>query len=150
MESTLIATPRVFVDSSVLIAAVLSTTGSAQDLVRIGVKGMATLVISPLVVTEVELNLLRKAPAKLPYLRQLLGSSQLEVIEPPIELVASEAMSVEPKDAAIVAAAVAGDVQFLVTYDVKHLLRQAVEIEARHGILVCPPAVVISSVLDAA
>jgi putative PIN family toxin of toxin-antitoxin system len=148
MESNPIPATRVFVDSSVLMAAVLSHTGSAHDLILLGSKGRVVLVISSLVVTEVERNIERKAPDRLARLRQLPDIYPFEVVEPIADLVASESAKVEPKDAAIVAAAVTSNVTFLVTFDAKYLLAQAAQIETRHGIGVCPPAVAIASLVD--
>lgn len=150
MESTLIPAPRIFVDSSVLMAAALSRTGSAHDLVQLGVERQVTLLISSLVVSEVERNLGRKAQAKLPNLQRILEICSFDVVDPPAELVSAEKMKIEPKDAAIVAAAVAGSARFLVTYDEKHLLAQAAQIEGRHGIVVCSPAMAISFLIDRA
>jgi putative PIN family toxin of toxin-antitoxin system len=148
MESNQIPTLRVFVDSSVLISAALSSRGSAHDLVRLGVDHRATLVISSTVLDEVERNVTRKGRDRLPLLRRLLETCPFEMCEPTAELIAIEAAKVEPKDAEIVAAAVAGNVQFLVTYDAKHLLARAADIQARNGIVVCVPAVPIAFLSD--
>ena len=129
-------------------SAVLSRSGSAPDLVRLGFEGQVTLVISAFVVVEVERNVERKAEARLPRLRQILDDCPFAVALPSAEVIASEAARVEPKDAAIVAT-VAGNAQFLATYDAKHLLSQAALIEARHGIVVCPPAVVLADMTNA-
>jgi len=150
MASTRTPATRVFVDSSVMIAAALSSNGSAHDLIRLGSEGRVVLVISPLVVTEVERNIRRKAPDRLDRLQDLLNTHPFEIVEPPAEQVAIEVTKIEPKDAAIVAAAVSGDVRFLVTYDAKHLLIRAEQIETRHGVVVCPPAVAIASLADPA
>lgn len=139
---------RVFVDSSVLLAAALSTTGTAHDLVKLGTENRITLIISTLVLVEVERNLGRKASSRIPRFREILGSCPFEMVEPSAEIIASEVGKIEQKDVAIVAAAVTGSVHFLVTYDAKHLLAQAAQIEVRHGIVVCTPAMVIASIID--
>ena len=149
MESHQIPVRRVFVDSSVLIAAALSSTGSAHDLMQIGADRRAVLVISSFVKDEVERNVARKGQDRLPQLRHVFDACPFEMCEPSPALVASEATLVEPKDAEIVAAAVTGDVDFLVTYDAKHLLAQAVDIEARHGFVVCTPAVALTFIRTA-
>ena len=148
MASNRIPTNRVFVDSSVLIAAVLSPTGSARDLILLGREGRIALIVSSLVVTEVARNIERKSPDKLSRLQRILDTCPLEIVEPTKELVASESTQIELKDAPIVAAAAASDVKFLVTYDAKHLLAEATRIEARHGLIVCSPAVAIASLVD--
>lgn len=143
MESDQIPARRVFVDSSVLIAAALSSTGSVHDLIQLGADRRTVLIISSFVKDEVERNVARKGQDRVPQLQHILDTCPFEMCEPSPALVANEAALVEPKDAEIVAAAVAGNVDFLVTYDAKHLLAQAVEIEARHGFVVCTPAVAL-------
>jgi predicted nucleic acid-binding protein len=61
---------RVFIDSSVLIAAAISATGSAHELVRLGLAGAISLHVSSLVLQETERNLARKAPRALPLYTQ--------------------------------------------------------------------------------
>lgn len=135
--------PRILLDSSVLIAAALSRRGSANDLVLLAAERKVTLIIRPFILSEVERNVARKASARLPNLYDLMESVSFERCEPPASLVVSEAAHVEPKDAEIVAAAVTSKADLLVTYDAKHLLSCARDIERRHGIVVCDPAFAI-------
>lgn len=148
MESNQIPVLSIFVDSSVLISATLSSTGSAHDLIRLGSERRAVLVLSPFVLEEVERNVTRKGRDRLPTLRSVLEFFPFVISEPSAELIALEAALIEPKDAEIVAAAATANVDFLVTYDAKHLLSQAVAIEARHGIIVCTPAVAIALIIN--
>ncbi len=83
MASTRTPATRVFVDSSVLIAAALSSNGSAHDLIRLGSERRVALVISPLVVTEVKRNIRRKPPDRLNRLQDLLDTHPFEIVEPP-------------------------------------------------------------------
>ena len=55
--------PEVFVDSSGLIAASLSSRGYARDLLVAGQQGKLRLSLSTLVLRETERNILNKAPA---------------------------------------------------------------------------------------
>src|SRR5918992_1200365 len=57
----------VFLDSSVLYAAVFSPTGPARRLILKGIAGSSTVVISELVLEETKRNLTRNAPGALPY-----------------------------------------------------------------------------------
>ncbi len=57
-----IRVPKVFVDSSVLFAAVYSATGSARDLLLAASQGRVLLVFSDDVLDETERNLLASAP----------------------------------------------------------------------------------------
>jgi predicted nucleic acid-binding protein len=63
---------RVFVDSSVLIAAAYSATGASREIIRWAIRGRITPVVSDLVLEETEKNLARKAPEALPAFRRFL------------------------------------------------------------------------------
>lgn len=74
---------RVFLDASVLFAAVYSSTGSARDLMLLAVEGYVQAVISQDVLDEVQRNLSRKVPEKLAVLQQLLALMSPEMIADP-------------------------------------------------------------------
>jgi predicted nucleic acid-binding protein len=134
--------PRAFVDSSALMAATLSATGAAYDLLEAGQQGRIALVVSPYVLREVERNLNRKAPRGLNALWE--RRDQLGSIDPLPSLIDDVARHVEPKDAPIVAAAVAAQADYLVTYDRRHLLSQAEVIRQHYGVEVIEPAVLLA------
>ena len=136
-------TNKVFLDSSVLIAAAISRRGAARDLLRRGFRGDLELSVSPLVLEEVERNLARKAPEALPDFRSLRDLLAVQLIEPPKPLVLAVARVVVLKDAPIVAAAVAAT--YLATYDRRHLLRQKDEIKAQFALLVATPDEVLAA-----
>lgn len=138
-------TNRVFLDSSVLIAAAISRGGAARDLLRRGFRGDLELSVSPLVLEEVERNLARKAPEALPDFRSLRDLLAVQFIEPPKPLVLAAARVVALKDAPIVAAAVAAGATYLATYDRRHLLRQKDEIKAQFALLVATPDEVLAA-----
>lgn len=123
-------------------AATLSATGAAYDLLEAGQQGRITLVISAYMLSEVERDLNRKAPRGLDALRERRG--QLELVDPPTSLIDDVADRVEAKDAPIVAAAVAAQAAFLVTYDRRHLLSQAEMIRQHYDIEVVEPAVMLA------
>jgi predicted nucleic acid-binding protein len=137
--------PKVFIDSSVLIAAAISGTGSARDLIVAGLRGDFTLQISRLVLEETERNLAEKAPAALPLFIQFRGFLSGTLADPSDQLVIQVARVIAAKDAPIVAAAVSAGSAYLATYDRKHLLRQKEQIEALYGISVVTPDVVVRS-----
>jgi predicted nucleic acid-binding protein len=62
MATSTLIVPRVFLDSSVLLAAAYSATGSARDLVMAAIQGRVGLAPSQYVLDETERNLLRRAP----------------------------------------------------------------------------------------
>jgi predicted nucleic acid-binding protein len=114
----------VFLDSSVLIAAMISSTGRARELLVRGIRGEFRIVSSDLVLSETRRNILQKAPASMPafdLLRQVLDA---DLIEPSTALVEECMQRIHPKDAPIVAAATSAYAAWLATYDRKHLLPQ--------------------------
>jgi predicted nucleic acid-binding protein len=115
---------RLFIDSSVLFAAAYSTRGHAHDLILMGIRGKVTLVISRLVLEETKRNLAESAPEVLPALERLLDNLAYEIVQPSKDEVLAAAKYTALKDAPILAAARAGNVDILVTLDQKHLLRK--------------------------
>jgi putative PIN family toxin of toxin-antitoxin system len=113
---------RVFVDSSVLIAAALSMTGAGFGLIELARQGMVLLFSSTYALGEVERNPNRKAPHGLGTFRE--QRTLLQIVEPLPELVTDVERQIEPKDAAIVAGAIAAQADYLVSYDRHHLLSQ--------------------------
>lgn len=130
---------RVFFDSSVLFAATFSARGSARDLLLAGLRGERGLAFSSLVLAETQRNLGRKAPDKLPAFARLRPLLEPFVVDPPAALVQRVAERIEPKDAPIVAAALAAGALYLATYDRRHLLSQAALIQATYHLTVATP-----------
>jgi putative PIN family toxin of toxin-antitoxin system len=131
------ARASVFIDSSVLFAASLSSRGYARDLLVAGIRQQVVLYVSPFVLDETERNLTRKAPAGLPGLRELDESHVLQIIEPKSAVVEMVARAFEQKDAAIIAGAIAAKANYLATFDRKHLLVESERIWERFAIMVC-------------
>jgi predicted nucleic acid-binding protein len=129
---------RIFLDSSILIAAAISANGSARELVNRGFRGDCTLIISSDVIEECTRNLTTKAPKAVPLFVTFIALLPHR-IEPTKAAVLSVAEVIEAKDAPIVAAAVAANATFIATYDRKHLLMKRDEISGRFGITVATP-----------
>jgi predicted nucleic acid-binding protein len=113
---------RVFLDSSVLIAASISATGSARELLRRGFRGQLELVLSSLVWDETERNLADKAPAALPAFALFRATLPARIVRVTKSGTARAARVVVTKDAAIVAGAVQAKAAYLATFDRRHLL----------------------------
>lgn len=117
--------PRVFLDTSVIIAAVLSETGGARKLFQLGEIGLLHLAIGPSVLRECEAVVKRKAPATLPGLAKLLDLGAVEITK------AAESSSIEQArvlvsyvpDAAVLAEAMQAAPDWFVTHDKTHFLR---------------------------
>jgi predicted nucleic acid-binding protein len=139
-------TRRIFIDSSVLIAASLSSRGAARDLLLAALSGDFEVRVSSLVLDETERNLTRKAPHSLSAFREfrdMLFSD--EVIDPAPELVSRVEKEVEAKDAPIVGAAIAAAADFLATYDQKHLLSQSERIASLFGLSLATPDSILAT-----
>lgn len=134
-------TTRIFIDSSVFIAASISDRGSARDLLVRGVSNEFALVVSSLVLEETQRNLSRKAPRAVSFFEILLQNINAEVVDPSSELVMHRLKIVHPKDAPIVAASITAAVDFIASYDRKHLLTEAALIKSHFGIELVTPDV---------
>jgi predicted nucleic acid-binding protein len=134
---------RVFLDSTVLYAAVFSATGPAPRLILKGLQDSITLCISDLVLAETKRNLAKNAPETLPYFTIIADLLTPQTPRPTKADVLRAAQLVHLKDAPIVAAAVKAKAAYLATHDVKHLLAEAQAIEESYGITVLTPAEVL-------
>jgi len=136
---------KVFIDSSVLIAAAISERGAARDLLRLGFRGRLDLYTAPEVLVETERNLALKAPEALSsfyIFRDLLAA---KLVNPPRALVLEASGVVAAKDAPVVAAASHAAVDYVATYDRKHLLSHKDMIRTRFGVVVVTPDEVIGA-----
>lgn len=121
--------PKIFIDSSVLIAAAISPKGNAREIINQGFAKALDLYISPDVLEETERNLKLKAPHALEEFYNFKEAFIAKIVVPPRRLILKVAKLVNIKDAPIVAAAIQTKADFLVTYDQKHLLQCAKNIE---------------------
>ena len=135
----------VFLDSTVLIAAAISAQGHARDLILAGLHGHLRLHLSTLVLRETERNLAKKQPKALPDFEIFRAALSAAITDPPVSSVLQVAQVVIPKDAPIVAAAIAAQATYLATYDRKHLLQKKEEIKAHYGLIVATPDEVLAA-----
>jgi predicted nucleic acid-binding protein len=134
---------RVFLDSSVLYAAVFSATGPARRLLLSGLAGSITLAISDLVLEETKRNLTKNVPAALPSFHLLADLLSPGITNPSKADVFKAARIVHSKDAPIVAAAATAKAEYLATHDVKHLVTHAQAIARGYGITVLTAAALL-------
>lgn len=135
---------RVFIDSSVMIAAIFSYRSSARELLLGAVQLDLELVISSLVVKEVTRNIHRKRPDKLYLWEALLRSLSLTLVEPSLHQVKDVQKLVVAKDAPILAAAMGGGCRYLATSDQKHLLANQ-QLKGRFLVQVTTPDVILAA-----
>lgn len=113
---------RAFVDASVLFAATYSDTGASREILRCAIRDEISLVISQLVLDEVERNLQNKAPGLLVGFLYLRDAVAFELVYPTKLEVEAAMQYCAVKDAPIVAAAKAAGVAYLVSLDRRHLV----------------------------
>lgn len=112
---------RVFLDTSALIAGVVSPTGAAREVLRLCEAHLVDLVLSRQVLTEADRNLSSKLPVVLPDYRALLTQLAPLIAEDPSPQSVKEAAKViHHKDAPILAAAREAEVDYLITWNTRH------------------------------
>ncbi len=131
-------TPRVFVDSSVLIAGVLSPSGGARAILVLAEAEVLTVVISQQVQVECERVLQTKAPLALAPYHEALRAIPFEVcVDPTPEQVERAAQSIDIDDASILDAAIATAPDYVASLDRKHFLQP--EVAQRSGLRIGTP-----------
>ena len=115
---------RIFLDTSLIFAAVLSETGGARKLFRLGEAGVIQLIVGSNVLRECEEVVRRKAPASLPTLAYLLELGMVEIAtQSPDDFIeqAKDFVAYEP-DAYVLAEAIAAEPDWFITHDKAHFL----------------------------
>jgi predicted nucleic acid-binding protein len=115
---------RAFLDTSVLFAAVVSETGGARLILKLGEAGVIHLWVGPWVLQEADGVLERKSPKSKAYFALLLDRSQVQVgpeagevaLKPALEVIAYR------PDAQVLAEALEVSVDYFVSFDREHLL----------------------------
>ncbi len=115
---------RVFLDTSALFAAVLSATGGARALLKLGESGAIRVWVGPAVLQEADEVFRRKAPDLLLLLAALLHQAQAQVGPAATgeQQARAAAVVAYAPDARSVAEALACQADYLVTHDQEHLL----------------------------
>lgn len=132
--------PRAFFDASVLFSATYSNVGGSRELISQAIRGTFSIVTSNYVLEEAKRNIQEAAPDLLDLHNLIVNSlsDYLEIVpEPERALVKEVEAYVVPKDAPIVAGAIAAKVDCLVTLDRKHLLKESVR--RRSGLDILTP-----------
>jgi predicted nucleic acid-binding protein len=113
---------RVFLDTSVLFAAVFAPTGGARKLFHLAEAGVLHLVAGPTVLREADEVVRRKTKASLPVLAQLLDAGRAETSPAPTEIQvegARQYVQYAP-DARALAEAIRAEPDWFVTHDKEH------------------------------
>lgn len=115
---------NLFFDTSVAFAAILSKTGGARQLFRLGELGVVQLQVGPNVLRECEAVVRRKASKSLPLLAVLLESCGLQQTPAPkkSDRDRAAALVAYSLDALVLAEALTARPDWFVTHDKAHLL----------------------------
>lgn len=141
--------PRLFFDSSTLIAAAGSSDGGSSLVVELCAQEKAVALVTRLVLREAERNIKDKmAEQALVRFYELLGNLDPEVVPlPSPEALDRAAEVVANKDAHVVGGAREGNASHLITLDHKHLLPRRVQLALR-PIIVCTPGDYLQALLE--
>jgi predicted nucleic acid-binding protein len=115
---------NLFLDSSALFAGIVSSTGAARVLLLLAETDFITVTISEQVVAETERAILRKVPKALNDLRSAIFASRAQILRDPSpeEVNAHLHLISHPADVPILLAAMAAEVDYLVTFNRRHFI----------------------------
>lgn len=115
---------NIFLDSSALVAGILSETGAAHVLLMLGESEDILLTVSEMVIIESERAVAIKAPRNIPVLHNAIVSSNLSIVRDPSakEIEANLYLINDPSDVPILLAAMKAKVDYLATHNRKHFL----------------------------
>lgn len=121
--------PKVFLDTSVIFAAVLSPEGGARMVLRLGESRLVHLWIGRQVLRECEAVVRYKAAHSLSYLALLLDTAgvQIGIEAGSTSLEHARRLVTYPPDALVLAEAIESQPDWFLTHDHQHLLKTATE-----------------------
>lgn len=130
---------RIFFDTSVYIAALLSTQGAAGELISLAESSVIQMVVSEEVIIEIDRVLLRKFPERIQRTRELLKHLSPEIAPTPsIEEIKPFSNKLIGADASILCSAHLSKVQTFVTWNTRDFM--APRVEALVGFPIVIPA----------
>ena len=117
---------RAFLDTSVIIAAVLSPDGGSRKLFKLAETDVLRLVIGPNVLRECDEVVSQKMPSSSPALAQLLAYSSVETSPAPTnrQIEAAKAYVAYAPDAYVLADSIQAKADWFITHDKEHFLKQ--------------------------
>lgn len=112
---------KIFLDSSVIIAGLASAAGGSHEILALAELKLITPYISENVVSEVLRNVQKKLPNSLTYFYTLFKALPFKFIDATERDMEYASTLINEKDAPILAAAITGQVEWLLSLD-KHFL----------------------------
>ena len=115
--------PKVFLDTSALIAGVASSRGAARAVLQLAEIGLIEVVVSRQVIVEADRNIEEKLPEMLNEYREFIKLLAPVLIDDPRQKDVERFLKViNYDDAPILASAVSSGADFLITWDRKHFI----------------------------
>ena len=128
--------PKVFLDSSALIAGIASSKGAAREILRLAEIGLIEAIVSRQVVVEADRNITAKLPECLDDFRNYLETlAPVLAADPSHRDILRFSLLIQPHDAPILAAAVVAQADYLVTWDQKHFMTKGPRALARPKVM---------------
>lgn len=123
--------PKVFIDTSALIAGIASSKGAARAVLQLAEIGLIEVFVSRQVIVEADRNIEDKLPEMLNEYREFIEFLAPALIDdPPRGEIKRFLAVINPDDAPILAAAVNADVDFLITWDRKHFIGKNIHVHS--------------------
>jgi predicted nucleic acid-binding protein len=123
--------PKVFLDTSALIAGIASSKGAARAVLQLAEIGLIELIVSRQVIVEADRNIEEKLPEMLNEYRGFIKLLAPVLVDDPLQKdIAKYLTVINPDDAPILASAVISDADFLVTWDKRHFIGKNIRIHS--------------------
>jgi putative PIN family toxin of toxin-antitoxin system len=127
---------KVFLDSSVIIAGLASTTGGSHKVLALAELKLIRPCISEEVVSELLRNIQKKLPYSLPHFYTLFKILPFKIIDATDKSLEYAKTLINEKDAPILAAAITGQVDWLLSLD-RHFLTEF--LKEKVDLSICSP-----------
>ena len=130
----------IFLDSSALVAGIISAKGAARALLLLGEDTKIILTVSEQVITEVERTFARKAPKVLPFAREIILNANIRILRNPsaADIQRHQDWIKHAADISILTAAWLAKVDFLATLNTHHFIDDA-EVAKKSGLRIGTP-----------
>ncbi|MEK7238371.1 MAG: PIN domain-containing protein [Nitrospirota bacterium] len=123
--------PKVFLDTSALIAGIASSRGAARAVLQLAEIGLIEVIVSRQVIVEADRNIEEKLPEMLNEYRKFIEILAPALVDDPHQKDIKRFLTViNPDDAPILASAVISDADFLITWDRKHFIGKNIHIHS--------------------
>ncbi|MEK7548070.1 MAG: PIN domain-containing protein [Patescibacteria group bacterium] len=131
---------KIFIDSSVVIAALLSSDGGSAKIFKLCEAGIAEGWISNTVIEEVDRNIKGKFAGLKLYFYQLLKAAGIKISKNPSKdmIKKAEAWIKDHNDAPILAAAKFAKVDVVLTLDIRHFIKDT-DVAKKSGMQIMTP-----------